>query len=1267
MQLFSRNKALVALSLSALTVLGACGDDVTVTQTTTPETVTLSPANLSLNVGEVGSLAAQIVGGTNSTLASCTASSAVITVAVNSGACRVTAVAPGNATVTATTSSGKSASAGVTVNAPAPAIVGLSVTPAAANLTVGGTATITANPTTQATGATITRSFVTSNAAVATVNATTGVVTAVAPGTATITVTLTGSGTGLTTATVTGQVAITVTALPAGITALSVNPASVSVLPAGTATLVPAATTASGVTASFSYVSANPGVATVSSTGVVTGVAPGATSITVTATSLATSSFSASTLTATVPVTVVQRAQIAIGNITTGQTNNPVDISNVNGQIQVALNLDVGGQVVTATNVCVLAPSSTTPCTAANAAARQTYGAGGASTGTINAFINTADFTVTADSGTATALYQNGQSIIVASYEAAGSGSTASNNQVVLNFNNTDGFAAWHRAPSNSAVRLADNLTFFGGPGTAGRGSVIVTPVIYTPGRSISRATVQLAGAPCGAQSYTFVTGTDNRPWRITYGSGTTATTFFGCSSATNTGVTDLDLLPLVTASVDNQQNPGPTVGAVTAFRTATTNLNGSPVTIPGRIRADYQGPSLTVTAPLNQWASIASNYSFRSNTSMNDGVGVGFASATTATNQGTLTFTFTGCGTTAAAFDGTTGTGAIPECSTNFTQSVYTVAATGADRLGNSTTSANSGTFAIDNTPPQLRYTASSDSLTIYNGVLPLAGSAADTMFSAEALDDRSGFDAGAASHYLARANQTNSTGTCVVGSIPTAGIGSSFITNPNCTMATAAFTGAVLPDGFRPIAPVVLSGLGGTQGYYTYSVTIKDRAGNTGVFPTGTGVIRQALVNNTAPAITGLGLPGTVTASTQGAFTPNFIETVEAWFTNFRVSYAGLQNPAASAEASIIFPATPVESASAAVITGQFGRWNNVIFPNGNVTVGTPFTSGTTFYTNIEFTNANGTLSNTPTVLRPDSIGARVANVGGLVSTAGATGQYAVALLSGNVADDATRWNAKTAGANIIAFTMGTDAAQWNAPANGVKAVVTANSNQINSPFGRVDFYAYTAAGSGNWRYLGSVNGQSAPSTSAAGAGPVYIADNGGTRTWTYRLTTAACDSVTVGCTGATLGAQVGNNIIAVATTVDGQGRALATTAGAGSAILASAPSSWAAAPTFGFAANYNVAAAGVSGPTAITSGPTYTAANAFGSPANAVYSCVSANTAIATCSINSSTGAVTTTMAAGLASGATTTITVYAVSAPSNGFAGASASTSFTVTVP
>jgi len=311
MQLFSRNKALIALSLGALAALGACGDDVTVTQpAATPVSVIISPPSQSMNVGESVNFAVQITGGsatTPPTLSTCVSSTpAVATAAVSGTACRATAVAAGNATITATASTGQSAAASVSVAAPAAAISGLSVTPASSSVPVGQTVTLTptvqrANP-----SVTVAYAYTASPATVATVNATTGVVTAVAPGIATIQVTATGTGTGFASATLTSSALVTVTALPSGLTSIAVQPTAVSIQQGRTAQLTPSAQQPQGAPAvTYAYTSNTATVATVNATtGLVSAVAPGTAVITVTGSTAASPSFAASTQSALVTVTV---------------------------------------------------------------------------------------------------------------------------------------------------------------------------------------------------------------------------------------------------------------------------------------------------------------------------------------------------------------------------------------------------------------------------------------------------------------------------------------------------------------------------------------------------------------------------------------------------------------------------------------------------------------------------------------------------------------------------------------------------------------------------------------------------------------------------------------------------------------------------------------------------------------------------------------------------------------------------------------------------
>lgn len=1155
MQLFSRNKAIVALSLGAL-ALGACGDDVTVPLApNAPITLSITPPSASMNVGEAVNFAVQISGGPSTggpTLASCTSSSAtVITAAVSGSSCRVTAVTAGNATVTATASTGQSAAASVTV---APAITGLTVTPSAASLQVNQTLTL--SPSVQPAGRTATYTYATSSATTASVS-TAGVVTAVAPGVATITVTATSGGTSISQA-----VAVTVTALPTGIATLNVTPAALALAIGNTAQIGANVTQPSGApAATITYSSSSATVASVSAAGVVTANAPGTAIITVTAASAANTNFAASSLSSSVAVTVAAPANVTIATVTQGprvtlggpanigiadtanaQVNQPVDINSTRDQIQVSLNLQPNGQAVSAVRVYV--------CDAVGAncgtpAAEQTYTGNAANEGIVQLSINTADFTADFVSGASTIKYANGLHVIRASVRTAAGAENfaATNNNSILNFTNVDGWAVQFTNPTAAATRTVSGVAFnyYGGPSASGAGSIRYVPVFFTAGRTVQSASVNLSN--CGSTvPYSATAAT-------TYGKSATLYTI-NCSGYEH-GQSNASDFPRVASAQDNSNNGAPTVGATTGYRSSIT------VPRPTAIRLDYANPTVVIAGVASgAWFSgvIASPFSFSANTTTTD-AGVG-------TSTGTLAnaWTYTGCGATAVVLSPTTAAG-IAECATNFTNLVYTVTGTGNDQLGNTGTT-TTAQFAIDNIAPAIRYSAASiggtspvpatpgqgpgsalDTTTyttvaggppnqsLFTGTSFVAAPfSSDTIFGAEALDERSGLNT--AEHYLARANQASPTGSCVIGTAFTTllgGIGSAFITAPNCTMA-GAFLGTAMSDGYRPITRVLGSTIA-TEAYYTYRASVIDRAGNSSF----TG-IRRVLHSVTLPTITGLGLPGTVTAAGPNVFTPNVTGLVEPHFTNFRASYSLLTDTTGLVDAQLIFPATLFNA-----------RFDNSIGLNGNLTVGTPFTSGANYYTNIEQTTTSGNLfvaSNN----RPDSVSARVVNAAGLstgfYNTGGAN--TGVALLSGNVANDTQTWS--TFNSNIVSFVVGGNATAWNAPANGFKAIVTAASQQINSPFTRVDFYEYLA---GNWQFMGSVDGASAPSTSPAGAGPVYIADNGATRVWTYRLTQPVNGLNSLN-TPAVIGAANGRRIIAVATNGT-KGRALSTNTATVSSTIA------------------------------------------------------------------------------------------------------------------
>jgi len=241
-------------------------------------TVSVSRGSVSLLVGQSAQLSATVAdaNGTTYTDRVVTWSSSDASKASVSSSGLVSAVAPGSATITATCE-GKTSGASVTV-APVPvATVGISA--ATVQLLVGQTQQLTASSKDSAGGDLAGRSFAwqSSDATKASVSAT-GLVTAVAAGTATVTVTSEGKS---------ATAAVTVIGLPAAVTLSShllVLAPNATALPTADVRdvnnrVVPGAT--------LTYASRSPNVATVSSAGTVTGVAAGQATIVVSATGAA--------------------------------------------------------------------------------------------------------------------------------------------------------------------------------------------------------------------------------------------------------------------------------------------------------------------------------------------------------------------------------------------------------------------------------------------------------------------------------------------------------------------------------------------------------------------------------------------------------------------------------------------------------------------------------------------------------------------------------------------------------------------------------------------------------------------------------------------------------------------------------------------------------------------------------------------------------------------------------------------------------------------
>lgn len=240
----------VATITATGTVSGA-----TDTSTVTVSEVLVLPSSATFNKGDAFSLSATAIGDSAFTWAS--SNTAVATVSSTGPTTAiVTGVAGGSAVITATgTTSGGTGASSVTV-------VEVGVTPAATTIQKGANTLLTASSNGDA-------SFTwgSSDPLVAIVDGS-GVVTGVGPGTAVITATGNTSG-------ASDSAAVTVVEVV-------VSPADPSLLIGGTVSL--SATSSDGAT-SFTWSSSVPGVATVNSTGLVTGIGPGTTIVTATSTS----------------------------------------------------------------------------------------------------------------------------------------------------------------------------------------------------------------------------------------------------------------------------------------------------------------------------------------------------------------------------------------------------------------------------------------------------------------------------------------------------------------------------------------------------------------------------------------------------------------------------------------------------------------------------------------------------------------------------------------------------------------------------------------------------------------------------------------------------------------------------------------------------------------------------------------------------------------------------------------------------------------------
>ena len=415
----------------------------------------------------------------------------------------------------------------------------VTVTPATANVAVGGSVTLTASVT--GTNPNKNVNWTTSDASKATVDAT-GKVTGVAVGSATIVATAAAD------AGVKGSALVTVTRADLGVQRVDVSPTTDILPPGGTRQLVANVTANPGVARTVTWSSSATNIATVSTSGVITAVAVG--NATITAASTVDPTVSGSMA---LTVRPIQAATVSIQKITVaGNTASPVNPNNVTGQIDVTLNVNPGEQTITKVEVLIdgAVACSQNMSVAESEALRMAAAFEEIEAVDVVCSVNTAAFSPT----TGAVNFANGTHQISARGTIGGTtpGNVASPS-VPLVFNNQSGFIALATTTNTnagfptSAVNPTTGQKWF-----AGSVQLKLAAVNYAPGG----ATVTSLNAAYLGKTFSDTPDAGTQIFTIDFpNSGTGALNLVGyqTSAASQT-------VPVVTGSNLSNGNTGPTV-----------------------------------------------------------------------------------------------------------------------------------------------------------------------------------------------------------------------------------------------------------------------------------------------------------------------------------------------------------------------------------------------------------------------------------------------------------------------------------------------------------------------------------------------------------------------------------------------------------------------------------------------------------------------------------------------------------------------------------
>ena len=784
---------------------------------------------------------------------------------------------------------------------------------------------------------------------------------------------------------------------------------------------------------------------------------------------------------ATIPATVSINS-IQNNGVAGGQTTN---LANVVGAIDITLNVNPGNQTVSKIVLVVGGVRTDSQTYTAAQAAAMRYAADEAVANQtifpqIVFTVNTAKYNATTG---IPAWYNGTQNVSAQLYTAQGGSTTAATAtaQTSMTFNNANTYVL-STSGTTSAISAANGYKY-----STGSIAATVMPVIYTSAAlQMASGNITFGVAGCDA------TGPRTLALTVATGQGTvTFTKATGAASAAD--FKSYELRTALCGSLNTGEgftltamdNVGNQLFAAAAPANNAANL--------------YRMDNVAPAAPV-----ITANPNGRANNWMNDAVS--FNTVVSASNpNGLITAAITDAGiggVTYAARAGDYSAGTVAASiaaadqttpaalAASATNTAYCVVVYSVDALGNRTASPTSTTACA---------------ATTQSTPLGVDRAAPTIAYGAAAIAANSRFAAAPAAEFTVTVNDTGLVGNS--GMLPAAPVKGTVIFRGNGnTAAQACFVGTIVssvctantlagaaPNWGTTTMAATPGNTVATEGYYTFTATAYDAAGNSA-----TVAARTTLVDATAATV---GVASAPLSSTTYTFPVSALvnENLDIQSYYFNANYAGAVGPFTA-------PLTLPQGTTTAV-----NGYNAATFINTNYTINTTFNLPVAIQANM----AAGLTAVT-------GVTATATNQANTNTTGGASGVpvFGTAATAITIPASWLTFPVAALPAGITGVSSGvTTAAVAAKPLSSTLSVTTTGTTAVfNNPFARVDFYALNVAGTA-WVPIGSTTAST-------------LTDDGSVRTFTYSIPVSGATLYTALGAGAT----VTQNVIAFGFKADG-----------------------------------------------------------------------------------------------------------------------------------